>query len=1308
MAISISRVSTLPTQLSGYLPGSRVVLPNGKEYILNNSKLWIPIHMMALEIKDNLTTESLNDVIIPGIYHNEATANATLLKFYPADGLSAGVLKVYASNNQIFQTYTILSGQLNEDKTFTRGKYGGAWSGWKVPNYINITQAEWNSVNTNNHTHANKTLLDSYTQTNAGITSAVTNSHSHANKTLLDTYTQTNVNLANAVTNSHTHSNKTQLDDITAQKITNWDAAHTWGNHSDKGYLTLIVADTKYIKVVGLQQELDGDIKIIDTVNENKSFFASGVSYASIKFDTLSLSGFGLTTKLINSSSMKYHLGISTYSFITSTTTTLSFIEYDDNLMKWTIGQDNFVYFNPLKLGTAGGIRTLTIDAAGKLGYVEGLPISSYTETDPTVPAHVKSISLANVSAWNSSVLNYLNYIENRTIKPNAVAVKTLQFGFGAIQNNNAGPIYTDFLHFGGYQDGSGGNQNLIMFNKGGFGIRQYQGTAQANVAYSSFVDYWNSGDFTSANVSAWNLAVTNNHTHSNKTQLDNINQNLGTTHSPTFVDLISKTLTLNSATKLTDITAYGTGYHQMVQFSNVSGAQKLWSGAVADSVGSYLMNNAYYNNLNAYIPNYTSASGVHFKNNGEIHFIADTGLTSGTAYTPTAKMWINPAGVVGIPNSLTVTNQITSAGLNKTGSSNLYVLLGASGHKLISDFWLKTDFNSTTVTNWGSAYTYSQVGHIPLSQKAVANGVATLDGNGKIPAAQLPAAQSTGVTFANGIAFFPTTGSSDMLYVIRTTGQIFKWIGSAYLEVTAKIISVTYLQLIDIASSYSLIPGMKYRITDYTAFTDPNAVSFSSAKNRFDIIVTALSDNKLSENASAIRCDTDPANYFPEYTNFAAWEIKYTIFNDISKYDWVDGTDGRGVIYYMKDDNNNECGYDFKSIRFRRFGISSSQTTLKNYLTVNGYDIESSQYKQRLAWSTTLQAPYGDCVVDAFDQDLYYTFNHISGTSGTYGTNKDQSTFNFNDNFSSAFLGSDFLYNLNEHVFASNNIIKPYIKKVVKNDRDYQIQYLNNIVLAGTRKNDNNNPNSPIINNIFKPNCKNMTFFGASIVSNEIGSGSFNNIFGARAMFNKADSQLQNNCFGHETQTNKLGNRFINNNIESGFEHNNIGNNFQGNYINFGFYSNYIGHDFVSNTSEGGFIFNNIGNDTNANYFEGDFNYNNIGNDFHNNEIGNSNSFNSFGNSIMNFNIGSNNEGLFIGNNISNINIGNNKGTGGPSIEIDSNVKPNGLLIIDSYLLLFVHAPKKIKIMSGSIANNFILEQRVSANLTEAIDVIP
>jgi hypothetical protein len=36
---------------------------------------------------------------------------------------------------------------------------------------------------------------------------------------------------------------------------------------------------------------------------------------------------------------------------------------------------------------------------------------------------------------------------------------------------------------------------------------------------------------------------------------------------------------------------------------------------------------------------------------------------------------------------------------------------------------------------------------------------------------------------------------------------------------------------------------------------------------------------------------------------------------NDSSRFAWADTENGEGVIYYMKDEFNNECPYDFKNI---------------------------------------------------------------------------------------------------------------------------------------------------------------------------------------------------------------------------------------------------------------------------------------------------------------------------------------------------------------------------------------------------------
>ena len=57
------------------------------------------------------------------------------------------------------------------------------------------------------------------------VNAAAEGNHSHNNKALLDTYTQTEADLADAVAKKHEHANAAVLDGITAEKVAAWDAA---------------------------------------------------------------------------------------------------------------------------------------------------------------------------------------------------------------------------------------------------------------------------------------------------------------------------------------------------------------------------------------------------------------------------------------------------------------------------------------------------------------------------------------------------------------------------------------------------------------------------------------------------------------------------------------------------------------------------------------------------------------------------------------------------------------------------------------------------------------------------------------------------------------------------------------------------------------------------------------------------------------------------------------------------------------------------------------------------------------------------
>lgn len=149
----------------------------------------------------------------------------------------------------------------------------------------------------------------------------------------------------------------------------------------------------------------------------------------------------------------------------------------------------------------------------------------------------------------------------------------------------------------------------------------------------------------------------------------------------------------------------------------------------------------------------------------------------------------------------------------------------------------------------------------------------------------------------------------------------------------------ITYNELVDLRDNGNLITGAKYRIADYVTTTAQN--STISAEHQFDIIVEALSENVLNEVAFA--CLHEGDTYFKD-SALEAWELKYCLDNDTSRFAWADAENGKGVIYYMKDEWNNECFYDFKNIMVTRCKIDGNFESTLEYTLVKNKSLEILQ----------------------------------------------------------------------------------------------------------------------------------------------------------------------------------------------------------------------------------------------------------------------------------------------------------------------------------------------------------------------------
>ena len=132
-------------------------------------------------------------------------------------------------------------------------------------------------------------------------------------------------------------------------------------------------------------------------------------------------------------------------------------------------------------------------------------------------------------------------------------------------------------------------------------------------------------------------------------------------------------------------------------------------------------------------------------------------------------------------------------------------------------------------------------------------------------------------------------------------------------LKIPEAVVKVTWAELKVLKENSKLVPGQYYRIYNFKTTTGQE--NTKSANHQFDIIIEALTENELIEEAKV--CQHEGDTYFSN-TALEAWEIKYCLENDTNRFAWANNS-GYGVIYYMKDEFNNEAWYDFKNIMFLR-----------------------------------------------------------------------------------------------------------------------------------------------------------------------------------------------------------------------------------------------------------------------------------------------------------------------------------------------------------------------------------------------------
>lgn len=137
-------------------------------------------------------------------------------------------------------------------------------------------------------------------------------------------------------------------------------------------------------------------------------------------------------------------------------------------------------------------------------------------------------------------------------------------------------------------------------------------------------------------------------------------------------------------------------------------------------------------------------------------------------------------------------------------------------------------------------------------SEKGVANGVATLDGTGKIPSAQLPSYIDDVVEYAN-LAAFPGTGSSGILYIAIDTNKQYRWAGSTYQQITSGAVDSVAGKTGVITLDINDINGLSTALSGKAASTHSHVIGdITGLQTALDAKATTSALNALSINVGA------------------------------------------------------------------------------------------------------------------------------------------------------------------------------------------------------------------------------------------------------------------------------------------------------------------------------------------------------------------------------------------------------------------------------------------------------------------------
>ncbi len=325
-------------------------------------------------------------------------------------------------------------------------------------------------------------------------------------------------------------------------------------------------------------------------------------------------------------------------------------------------------------------------------------------------------------------------------------------------------------------------------------------------------------------------------------------------------------------------------------------------------------------------------------------------------------------------------------------------------------------------------------------------------------------------------------------------------------------LIEITYSELKSLRDNSQLTPGSFYRITDYVTTTTQSETK--SANHPFDIVVLALSENTLCEDAKAMLHEGD--EYFAR-CDLSAWKLMYCLDNDKTRFEWADEANGKGVIFRMIDEKQNDCPYDFKNILIKNEKYTDAVVTRDKYYYTFSYVQFNVQAAILYDGSVAARAVY--CYGNSMKEwksggKVKVNLNVFKNTS--FDNSCHSNTFG---NFCHSNTFGNFCYSNTFGNFCYSNT---FGNSCSSNTFDNSCYY--------------NTFGNSCSSNTFGNSCSSNTF-GNSCPSNTFGNSCHSNTFGNSCHSNTFGNFCYSNTFDNSCYYNRISDNTRNRKIEGGSE---------------------------------------------------------------------------------------------------------------------------------------------------------------------------